>query len=322
MNNLEIYGDKVLLVWNRGNKNLWDELILIGLMKILLKQNKKIFVDCTNKSRLKGFHKQFLDIWNINYIQELPKGIRSSFRFLKKIKDIKYYFKIDSIVVWGWEILTEETPFSYWYWFLSIWPSMFFKRVYFMWWIQTPKKLRNKIIFSVLMKNAKKLYVRDYDLIDKWEFKNKIKFFPDTSFFVFDNYNLNDYSWKFEINKTKEKKIIININKKAERFWNDILEIISKYKKKWYDVYFARICKSPKDNDLNYYNKLLEKFDYIKLLDYEKDFRFFLKELKNSEKVFWSRLHLFLICYYLWIDIKPFVYEKKVSKMQSALIRK
>jgi len=50
-----------------------------------MKKNKKIYVACSNKKWLINFHKQFFDISDITYIQELPKGFRSFFKFFKKL---------------------------------------------------------------------------------------------------------------------------------------------------------------------------------------------------------------------------------------------
>ena len=316
---MKINWKKVLLIWNRWHKNLWDELILIWNIKLLLKQKKKIYVACSNKKWLINFHKQFFDTSDITYIQELPKGFRSFFKFFKKLWDIKYYFKIDSILIWWGEILTEETPFSYYYWILSIWPVMFFKNLYLSWWIQIPKKIRNKIAFSLLTKLAKKIYVRDYYLIDNKKLKDKIEFFPDTSLFVYDDINLQNYTWNYKTKK--EKYIIVNVNKKAENFFEEVEKIVDNYYRKDYIIYFAWICKSPKDNDIVYYHKLKEKYKSIRLLDYEKDFWYFIDILANAEKIWATRLHLFLISFYLWKQVNSFVYEKKVEKMKEVLLR-
>jgi len=50
-------------------------------------------------------------------------------------------------------------------------------------------------------------------------------------------------------------------------------------------------------------------------LDWE-DFFVFLKILECAEKVYTTRLHLFLISFYLNLEVEPFVYQKKVEKMK------
>jgi len=150
----------------------------------------------------------------------------------------------------------------------------------------------------LITKLAKKIYVRDYDLIDNKKLKDKIEFFPDTSLFVYDDINLQNYTWHY---KTKQEKyIIVNVNKKAENFFEKVEKIVDDYYyRKDYIVYFAWICKSPKDNDIIYYYKLKEKYKSIRLLDYEKDFWHFIDILADAEKIWTTRLHLFLVSFYL-----------------------
>ena len=267
-----------------------------------------------------GFYDKKTGEQIITYLPELPKWFRSLFRFLKNIKNIKKYFSTDSILIWWWEIFTEETPGSYWYWLFSVWFLLFWRKLYLSGWIQFPKKLWNKIPFWVLTKKAEKLLVRDYDLLNS---KNKLLyktfFFPDTSIFVYDNIDLKNYKWNIE-KKERKSYIVVNVNKKAEQFLPQIEEKIKQFYNKNYDVYFAEICKSPKDMDLKYYKILKEKFPNIKLLDWE-NWDEFIDILLQAEKVFTTRLHLFLISFYLNLDVNPFVYQKKVEKMKKVLFK-
>jgi hypothetical protein len=309
---------------------MWDELILVWNIKLLLKENKKIYVACSNKDWLINFHKQFLEKYNleinekwfynketweqtITYLQELPKWFRSTIKFLKNIKDLKEYFKTDSILIWGWEIFTEETPGSYWYWLASVWFLLFWRNLYLSGWIQIPIKIWNKIPFLILNKKAKKLLVRDYDLQNskhtpKW-LKNKVEFFPDTSIFVYDNIDLKNYKWKHNFkneqkiietdknwyleNNTEKKEytpyIVINVNKRAEKFLDKIKEIIDKYKQNC-DIYFVPVCKSPKDMDIKYYHMLKENYPAMKLLDWE-NWEKFIEKLALAEQVYTCLLY-------------------------------
>jgi len=340
---LDIKWEKVLLVWNRGHKNMWDEIILIWNIKLLLQENKKIYVACSNKYWLKNFHKQLLGIleikrdlgekkkyetisewqtlsisgskniklkvnekwfyntktWEqvITYLTEWPKWIRSTFRFLKDISNLKQYFQVNSILIWWWEIFTEETPWSYWYWFFSVWVLLPFTKLYLSGWIQIPKKIWNKIPFFIMWKKAKKI-------------------FPDTSIFTTlwqNKIDLKKYKWN--IKNEKEKIIIININKRAEKFYNEIHKITDKYYRDNYTIYFSWICKSPKDSDIKYYHKLKKDFKNLELLDWE-DWWNFINILSKAEAVYTTRLHLFLISYYLDLKVISFAYQKKVDKMK------
>ncbi len=317
-----------------------DELILVGNMKLLLKQGKKVYVACSNQDWLINFHKQFFEnkikFWKktiklkqnklgffdeltgeqiIFYLQELPKGFRSTLKFVKKIKDLKYYLQTDTILIWGGEIFTEETPGSYWYWLASVWPFLY-KNLYLTWWIQIPKKFINKIPFKILTLKANKILVRDYEF-KNWSIKekNKVEFFPDTSFFVEDNIDIEKYKWL--INIEKQDYIVINLNKKAEKFYSQIKQVIQdNYNKR--KIYFARVCKSPADDDIKYFNEFKRQFPNLELLDWE-NWNSFIKLLGWAKKVFTTRLHLFLVSYYLDCSVEPFEYEKKVKKMKEVL---
>jgi len=360
---------------------MWDELILVWNIKYLLKQWKKLVIACSNKDWLKSFHKQFLEqksseveefiertqkeevgmyhtfdlaendkgfydkkSWEqiITYVQELPKGFRSTLKFLKDFKLWKDLFSVDSVLIWWGEIFTEETPFSYWYWVASVWPFLLTKNIYLSGGIQIPKKIRNKIPFKILTWVAKKLYVRDKDLFEKLD-KNdslvkKLEFFPDTSLFVCDFVDLTNYKWlinfsgdekiidkdkdgylvETEANKVSTPFIVINLNKKAEKFYDEVYKIVDSYYRQDYEVYFVPVCKSPTDMDIVYYHRLKEKIPALKLLDWENWYDF-IKRLQQADKVFTTRLHLFLISYYLGCDVQPFVYQKKVEKMKKVL---
>lgn len=308
---------------------MWDELILVWNMKLLLKEWKKIFIACSNKDWLKNFHSNFFSedtLKNIVYLQELPKWFRSSIKFFKNIKDLKHYFSIDSILIWWWEIFTEETPWSYWYWFFSVWFLLFTKKLYLSWWIQIPKKIWNKIPFSILTKKAKKLFLRDYEFQNWpwWKLKEKSVFFPDTSIFVYDDVDLKNYKWNTSNlldDNFSNKFIVINVNKRAEKFLDEIEEKIEFYYKNNYDIYFVPVCKSPKDQDIVYYHRFKKKYVSMKLLEWE-DFNNFIKILAKAEKVFTTRLHLFLVAFYLNCDVNPFSYQKKVDKMKEVLLKK
>ena len=383
--------------WFRDDEDWWKNNNLTDWNKE--KQINNLFQSLSENEE--GFYNT--ETWEqvITYVYELPKGFRSLIRLLKNIKDLKKMFKVDSILVWWWEILTEETPYSYLYWFLSTWILLPFKKLYLSWWIQVPKKWWNKILFNILTKKAEKIYVRDYELVgdleingdlgdwlrndedwwnrritddkqvnseewtmaskwrvnsEEWTIKNDVEwfnddaiwwnytelsslswnpekilkswkanlpisFFPDTSFFAILNnedykLDLDNYRWVREAEK--KDYIIVNINKKAEQFYDKIYNIVEENYRNSKEIYFAWICKSPADDDIIYYHKLKKDFPWIKLLDWE-DFYLFLDVLAKAEKVYTTRLHLFLVSYYLWLEVVPFVYQKKVEKMKQVL---
>jgi len=80
-----------------------DELILLGTIKLLLKQDKEVFVVSPNNEWLKTFFKQFIDISPITFVDELPRGFRSLRKYIikKSYKQLKYFFQVDSVILGG-----------------------------------------------------------------------------------------------------------------------------------------------------------------------------------------------------------------------------
>ena len=332
---LNITWDNILLVWNRWYRNLWDELILLWNVKLLLEQWKKITIACYDPNRLRSFFTQFIDVAKVSFIPELPKGFHSLRRYISEywMKWFSKFRKSDTIILWGGEILTEENPWAYRYRKMSIRPflwkkkfeNLFKKRrksdLYIMWGVQIPKNEKKKTQLLSLLKNTTACYLRDFEAVD--EIKPYIKnceFFMDTSYFAYDwkNISLND-------KKNIEKPyIVVNLNKNAEKFFDELVKDIKSYSKKLYRIYYAPIAKG---NNIYYkdlqYSQRLEKalwedVDFA-LLDWESDFDNFAKILKWAKKVFSSRLHLYLIASFLWCNTKVYPYQRKILKMQKVI---
>lgn len=332
--NLNVIGKRILIVGNRWQKNLWDELILLGTIKLLNKEHKKIYIAANGKLWLNWFFHQFNDIGKFKFISEIPKGIRSLITFLLtgKFKDLFRYFHIDSVIIWWWEILTEENHSSYRYWIISILPCLIKKvfmhvDIYIMWWVQVPKKRINRFLFNYLLKRTTKVFARDMDSVK--ELKNhwydNVEWFMDTSYFAYD--------WK-DIKKEEEwedKKpyIIVNLNKNWAHFLEDIVKDIKGYLVKWYKVYFVPIAKWLwwEYMDIKYYYKIknaLAEFETLNLwnfliLDWEYKFEKFAQKLIWAEMVISSRLHLFLISEFMWVSTQVYPYQKKILKMKKVV---
>ena len=178
---LEVKGKDILIVWNRWYRNLWDELILLWTVKLLLQQNKKVTIVCYDPEWLRDFFVQFIDVRKVSFIPELPKWIRSLFRyiFMYWLKWFTRFLWADTIILWWWEILTEENPWAYWYWRMSIRPFLWKKKLenlfkernksdlYIMWWVQIPKNSKKKRQLLSLLKYTTACYLRDFDAVDE-----------------------------------------------------------------------------------------------------------------------------------------------------------
>ena len=327
--------NNVLLVWNWWYRNLWDELILLWNTKILLNQWKKVTIACYDPDWLRSFFTQFIDVGKVKFIPELPKWIRSFFSYIFRfwMKWFLLFFKCDTIILWWWEILTEENPWAYRYRRMSILPFLCKKKIqnlwkmkkksdlFIMWWVQIPKNDKKKRQLLSLLKYTTACYLRDFDAVQEIKpYVKNCEFFMDTSFFAYD--------WD-KVPLDKEKKIekpyvIVNLNKNAEQFFDELVKDITYYSKEWYRIYYVPVAKG---NNVYYqdfqYAQCLEKslwenVDFA-LLDWESDFEKFAKILKWAKKVFSSRLHLYLIASFLNCDTKVYPYQRKILKMQKVI---
>lgn len=332
---LSIKWDSVLLIWNWWYKNLWDELILLWNIKLLLQQNKKITIACYDPFRLRKFFTQFIDVSKVSFISELPKWFHSFFRYIFKywMKWFSAFRKSDTIILWWGEILTEENPWAYRYWKASIWPFLLKKKwennhktkkqsnLYIMWWVQIPKFKRKRKLLRSLLKYTTACYLRDFDAVKELSpYTEKCDFFMDTSYFA--------YNWNYvSLNKekiTKKPYVVVNLNKNAEGFFDELVQDIKRYSEKWYRVYYVPVAKGKNIyyDDLQYSQRLeialWEDVDFA-LLDREADFNYFTQMLKWAKKVFSSRLHLYLIASFLGCDTKVYPYQRKILKMKNVI---
>lgn len=306
---------KVLLVGFWWNKNMWDELILLGNIKLLLAQEKKVFVISQNTSFLKKFLSQFIDIQQITFLQELPRGFRSGMKyFLRYLSQLRYFWEIDEIILWGGEILTEENYWSYWYRLWSIWPALHFKNTHLtiMWGVQIPKKKKNLLFFKEIVKHTRRMYLRDFQSLENVQhfWYQKAEFFMDTSYFALEDWKKN----KGE----PQHYIVVNINSNGEKFLWDIVSDALEYVKKWYTIYYLPVCEG-RDDDLVYLPELqkrLGKKAKIEILNRSEDFHSFLKILWSAEKVIGTRLHLYLISKFIGLETIVYPYQRKIIRMQ------
>ena len=332
---LKIEWKSILLVWNRWYRNLWDELILLWNVKLLLNQWKKITIACYDPEWLRNFFIQFIDVSQVSFIPELPKWFHSFFNYIFKygMKWFCRFFKYDTIILWWWEILTEENPWAYRYRRMSIRPFLCKKKfqnafrcskksdLYIMWWVQIPKNDKKKSQLVSLLKYTTACYLRDFDAVEEIKpYMKKCEFFMDTSYFA--------YEWKKdslddECNIEKPY-VIVNLNKNAEKFFDELVQDIKSYSQKGYRIYYVPVAKGNNIyyDDLQYAQrlekKLWEDVDFA-LLDWESDFDYFVKVLKWAKKVFSSRLHLYLIASFLGCDTKVYPYQRKILKMQKVI---
>ena len=190
-----------------------------------------------------------------------------------------------------------------------------------MWWVQIPKNEKKKNQLLSLLKNTTACYLRDFDAVDEIKpYVKNCEFFMDTSYFAYERNNVS----VDEENNIEKPYVVVNLNKNAEQFFDELVQDIKSYSKKGYRIYYAPIAKGKNIyyHDLQYAQrlekKLWENVDFA-LLDWESDFDNFAKVLKWAKKVFSSRLHLYLIASFLWCNTKVYPYQRKILKMQKVI---
>lgn len=322
---LNIKWERVLILGNWSYKNMGDEIILLGTIRLLQQQGKKILISAYDPEWLKSFFSQFPDMQDITYLHEFPKGIRSGFHyfFSPRIKEIIQYRQIDTVIIWGGEILTEESKNAYRYWNLALLPlADKLKKInlYLMGGIQTPKKALNCKLFGWLLKRTKAVYARDEDSVhalEKLGYKGA-EFFMDTSRFAYDRRTV-------EKDSPSDKKVaLINLNKNGEKFYPNLLAECKSLLQEGYELAYVPVSKweSPVYNDPQYQTQLEKDLNItMESIDWEENFSTFLQKVKGADIIITGRLHLFLIASYLWVKTKVFPYQKKILKMTSILER-
>lgn len=317
---LNITEKHILIIGNRSYRNLGDELILLGTVKVLQEANKKITIASYDPKRLKNFFNQNIDTSKITFITEIPKWLRSRWRYLTKgkVKERRLRQKANAVIIgWG-EIITEENKHSYRYRLASLLPCLRKPR-YLMWGIQRPKKIINRFLFKKLLKKTKYIFARDMETVHEMKAHgfDKVDFFMDTSYFAYD--------WKKRYPKTDRKYIVINLNKNGEQFLPEIIQDVKKLYNQWYEVMYVPVAKGNNEyyDDMLYARKIQRwaeiKDQRFSILDWEDDLNYFIKTLAQANMVISSRLHLFLIANYLWVETKVYPYQKKILKMQKTI---
>ncbi len=301
----------------------------------------KLIIPVADKKFVKNFLKQILskqELKNIELVWELPHWIRSFLKYLIKWKflDLPKYFKANTLILWGWEIFTEECrsgPFFFFITALPFWiKKLIFKilfikdklPVYLFWGIQPPYRRFNKILVNFWINQASWIFVRDFDSIETvckirwsnipiekkqiyWDFIKNVFFVFDHSFILFKN---NIYHKK---NKAILNNCLININPIwRKKFKQKYFNIIKQYK--FDNIFYIPVNKL---EDYSFYFLLKENLKNYKinLIDWQnwKDFVNFI----NSNIKIWivTRLHMFLILYYLNKEIIVFPYQRKILKL-------
>ena len=108
-----------------------------------------------------------------------------------------------------------------------------------------------------MLKNTTACYLRDFEAVDEIKpYVKNCEFFMDTSYFAYDWGKVS-----FDEEKIIEKPyVVVNLNKNAEQFFDELVQDIKSYSQKGYRIYYTPIAKG---NNIYYqdlqYAQRLEK---------------------------------------------------------------
>ena len=105
--------------------------------------------------------------------------------------------------------------------------------------MQIPKFKRKRKSLRSLLKYATICYLRDFEAIKELSpYTKKCDFFMDTSYFAYDwsGVSLN------KENKIEKPYIVVNLNKNAEQFFDELVQDIKRYSEKDYRIYYVPVA--------------------------------------------------------------------------------
>lgn len=255
---LSIDGQRVLILGNWAYRNMGDELILLGTVRLLQDAGKKVLISAYDPQWLKKFFSQFSGMEEVSYLHEFPKGVRSGFCYFWSgyWKQLYEYRSVDTVIIGGGEILTEESKDAYWYRNLGLLPLLgkLGKQVgvYLMGGIQIPKKWKNLTLFRWLLKRTRAIYARDKESVQALKdfgFANA-NFFMDTSWYAYP---------RDQVQKTEDSKIVlVNLNKNGEQFFDALVQECRTLLATGFEIKYVPVSKGSNEvyDDVIYKSKL------------------------------------------------------------------
>jgi hypothetical protein len=106
-----------------------------------------------------------------------------------------------------------------------------------------------------LLKYTTACYLRDFDAVDEVKpYLKNCEFFMDTSYFAYDWKNVSLDTEK----KIEKPYVVVNLNKNAEQFFDELVQDIKSYSQNGYRIYYAPIAKGKNIyyHDLQYAQRL------------------------------------------------------------------
>lgn len=281
-------------------KNFWDELLLFGVIVYLYETYKytTLYIEALHSSWLQDRlekHKTLLPWWWLQDIILVPK--RANITLSR-----------DLTVFWWWEVVTDARGFPYNWWTYIFWflRTIITGKYILLWWIGTIKQKATPLLYSLFLKRATYIRVRD-----AWSFEIAKKYNSQTLLERDFAYDILD---GLQIKRTTSNNtIIINCN---PYIWSkETKKIIIDYAKGFEDKRLLYVPAEIWCDDI-YYEELKKSLPALELYDWtlsplEHTFSLF----ANSDWWIWARLHVLLLLDYYKIPYKPLIYQEKIKKV-------
>lgn len=290
----------VFLKWYFWHKNLWDEILLLGLINYIAANYsfEELTIMAQDENRLEEWlmtNKEFLSVWNMQFS---VSWLSSSLPFSS------------TLLLWWWEVLTPQRrfPYNWWNYFRWFWPWVR-GSLYFFGWIWTPNSFLTTVLYKLLLSRAKKIVLREkYSLEVAKKFNDKVVLHNDFAYDVvkiFLNYNsLPEKKWNY---------VLVNANPYVDftLFEAGLQEFIQKHPDA--EVYFVA-CDIHEDYPL--YEEVRKKYPNIKYFDWTMySLNQILSFFTEASAAYWIRLHFLLLCEWLNVPYTYIVYQEKVRKL-------
>ena len=316
---------KVYLKWYYGYQNLWDEILLFGVIQYLYDQMNvtHIILEVQDEKRMKSWmakHLHFLPNITLTYQSLSLPNQKLTYRWQKILLGLRWLFGLMPLIVFGGgEIINTLRPFDTWNYLLQ-YPLHILTGRYILIGGVT-HRWKDDRIAKILIKNAQKVIVRDaWSSCNVKVFRNDVTLFQDFAIDIILHSLEETKTWHEEKEGTvlpwsipHEPYILLNLHPSCldDKSMKKIHSFIQKYKK--HQIYFI-----PCDmiHDMQCYEVLKEKYKDIQLFDWTHyDIDSIVKFFVWCTAGLGARLHFLLLLQQCKRPFEAIVYHDKVRKV-------
>ncbi len=294
-----------------GHKNLWDEILLIGVINWIFSNYdlKELKIITPTPDWLKSW---------LDRNQHIINTDLSNIQFCKRYP----FFAKNTIHFWGGgEVLTDQRlfPFDWWLYAIKYFFVVLFQDFVLLWGIGKIRKKRTRILYDFLLPRAKKIVVREeksFNIAQKYNWN--VALYRDFALDVFEaglekqHKNGSNKEKLSEAGLENEQYSLINWNPyiKNKTDWKKLFEFV---KNSDCLVYFV-----PGDiaEDLWIYQILKLHYPNLQIYDRTKyNIDEIISFFANAECWLWTRLHFLLLLKFLNKQYQSISYQDKIDKL-------